>query len=85
MLLQQYHLKPSVRRQYFFCNEDWRWAYLDTFLVLMAVQDQVILYMDTGDKGANLNFMRSLQATTTNTTKQYYIYIYIYIYTYAYV
>jgi len=54
-------LKISVHRQYFFCNEDWRWAYLDTFLVLMAVQDQAILYMDTGDKGANLNFMRSLR------------------------
>jgi len=56
-------LKLFVLRQLFFCGEDWIWNIFDAFLVLLAIYDVVMYFIEdlTGSSGMNVTFMRLLR------------------------
>ncbi|CAE7313699.1 SGS1 [Symbiodinium natans] len=55
-------LKIRVHKAYFFWNEEAPWNVFDLILVILAVYDLVVFFLEISDgHSANMNFMRSLR------------------------
>ncbi|CAE7249346.1 SCN11A, partial [Symbiodinium pilosum] len=55
-------LKIKVHKAYFFWNEEAPWNVFDLILVVLAVYDLVVFFLEFSDgHSANMNFMRSLR------------------------
>jgi len=53
--------KLFVHRWYFFANENMRWNVMDSFIVVMAIYDQILIWSKASSSGSNFTFMRSLR------------------------
>ena len=54
-------LKLKVYRQYFFVNHDWKWHWLDVFLVITSTYDQISQLLSPASKGSGAAVFRLLR------------------------